>query len=68
MSYTSIGMFSGAGGVDLGFEIAGFAHVGAMDWDPWSIATLRKNRPGWKVDEADATEWAWNDEVDVLLC
>ena len=65
--YTSVGMFSGAGGLDLGFEQAGFEHLAAMDHDPWAIRTLMKNRPGWNVDEADARDWAWDDEVDVLV-
>lgn len=65
--YTSLGMFSGAGGLDLGFEQAGFDHLGAMDHDPWCVRTLTKNRPSWNVDEADAREWSWDGETDVLL-
>ncbi|SDS61860.1 DNA cytosine methyltransferase [Microterricola viridarii] len=67
MTYNMLGMFSGAGGLDLGFEQAGFKHVGSMDWDPWSVATLRTNRPAWHVDQADAREWEFNEEVDVLV-
>jgi DNA (cytosine-5)-methyltransferase 1 len=51
LSYTSL--FSGAGGLDLGFEIAGFQHSFSMDIDPWSVKTLRKNRPNWDSVEAD---------------
>ncbi|WP_137295359.1 DNA cytosine methyltransferase [Nocardioides dongxiaopingii] len=60
-------MFSGAGGLDLGFEEAGFQHLGAMDWDPWSVATMRYNRPDWCVDEADAREWEFSGPADVLI-
>lgn len=67
MTYTVLGMFSGAGGLDLGFEQAGFEHVSAMDWEHWAAETMRRNRPSWHVDEADAREWSFNDEVDVLV-
>jgi DNA (cytosine-5)-methyltransferase 1 len=66
-TYTSLGMFSGAGGLDLGFEIAGFAHVGAMDWERWCVDTMMKNRPGWSPVQADAREWSWDEHVDVLV-
>lgn len=65
--YTSLGMFSGAGGLDLGFEQAGFVHLGAMDWEPWAVATMRQNRPNWKVDEADARDWSFDSKPDVLI-
>jgi DNA (cytosine-5)-methyltransferase 1 len=67
MSYSVVGMFSGAGGLDLGFEQAGFVHRRAMDWDSWAVASMRRNRPGWGVDEADAREWSFDDEADVLI-
>ncbi|GAA1338244.1 DNA cytosine methyltransferase [Saccharothrix algeriensis] len=67
MSYTVLGMFSGAGGLDLGFEQAGFDHVGAVEWDPWAVATLRRNRPAWHVDQADAREWDFGERADVLV-
>ncbi len=37
----------------MGFESAGFKHVGLIDNDPHSCATLRMNRPYWNVIEAD---------------
>lgn len=37
--------------MDLGLELAGFEHVGAMEIDPLAIQTLRLNRPGWPVLE-----------------
>ena len=64
---TSVGMFSGAGGLDLGFELGGFAHQAAMDIDSTCVATLRRNRPEWNVAEADARDWTWDDEVDVVV-
>lgn len=66
-NYTSLGMFSGAGGLDLGFEQAGFDHLGSMDWEPWAVATMRQNRPNWRVDEADARDWSFGERPDVLI-
>lgn len=66
--YTTLGLFSGAGGLDLGFSLAGFSHLGAMDIDPWSVATLQKNRPEWSAVEADVAEFEFSGRgVDVLL-
>lgn len=64
---TSAGMFSGAGGLDLGFERAGFEHVAAMDYEAWCVRTLEHNRPTWRIDHADAREWDLTDQVDVLV-
>jgi DNA (cytosine-5)-methyltransferase 1 len=66
---TVLGLFSGAGGLDLGFEKAGFKHLGAMDVEPWCVRTMKHNRPGWSVTEADVRDYtpAVSDEVDVLL-
>src|SRR5208282_5912195 len=34
-------------------EQAGFAHVAAVEIDPYACATLRQNRPEWNVIEGD---------------
>jgi len=67
LSFTSL--FSGAGGLDLGFELAGFEHVFSTDIDPWSIITLRDNRPSWHIEEADIKELSDKDipGSDVML-
>jgi DNA (cytosine-5)-methyltransferase 1 len=49
---------AGAGGQALGLERAGFEHVLAVELDPAACATLRANRPGWKVAEGDVAEAA----------
>ncbi len=44
-----VSFFSGAGGMDLGFERAGFIHVAAFDIEELFCKTLKSNRPGWNV-------------------
>lgn len=65
---TALSLFSGAGGLDLGFEQAGFRTLEAVDHDPWCVETLRKNRPQWSPVEADARDYGPSvSEPDVLL-
>lgn len=45
----ALSLFSGGGGLDLGFERAGFEHVASFDVLDICGATLRRNRPGWRV-------------------
>jgi DNA (cytosine-5)-methyltransferase 1 len=52
-SMTCLEICAGAGGQSLGLEQAGFAHTAAVEIDPDACATLRMNRPGWKVVEQD---------------
>ena len=52
---------AGAGGQSLGLELAGFSHELAVEIDPAACATLRYNRPGWKIAQGDVTSRAvWN--------
>ncbi len=44
-----ISFFSGCGGIDLGFEAAGFQHNAALEINELFCKTLRRNRPGWNV-------------------
>src|SRR6267154_4712729 len=41
-----ISLFSGAMGLDLGLERAGFHIAVAVDCNPVAVATMRTNRPG----------------------
>lgn len=45
----SLSLFSGGGGLDLGFERAGFRHVASFDTLEAAGETLRANRPTWDV-------------------
>lgn len=47
MRYVSL--FSGGGGLDLGFERAGWEPVVCIDNDPVACETLKHNRPDWNV-------------------
>jgi DNA (cytosine-5)-methyltransferase 1 len=52
---------AGAGGQALGLERAGFDHALAVELDAYACATLRLNRPHWKVAEGDvASPEVWN--------
>lgn len=55
-----ISLFSGAGGLDLGFEQAGFEVVVAVEADPSCCDTLRKNKPNLKVIEGDVSKITGN--------
>lgn len=49
-------LFSGAGGLSLGFEMAGFHVVGAIDFDKYCCNTYRYNFPTTAVIEDDITK------------
>lgn len=51
-----ISLFSGAGGLDIGFEQAGFEIAVAVEQDPSCCNTLRANRPDLKVIEGDISQ------------
>ena len=49
---TVISLYTGAGGLDYGFEAAGFETAVAVEMDPEACDTLRRNR-SWPVVERD---------------
>jgi DNA (cytosine-5)-methyltransferase 1 len=56
----SIELFSGAGGLALGLEKAGFETVAHFEWNSNACATLRANRPNWQVIEGDIRNAEFN--------
>lgn len=55
--YTSLELCAGAGGQARGLELAGFDHAALVEIDTHAAATLRLNRPNWKVLEEDLFTW-----------
>jgi len=68
-----LSLFSGGGGLDLGFDKAGFSHQGSYELIPICKETLLTNRPDWFVyggpECGDVTKINWNKykgNIDVL--
>jgi DNA (cytosine-5)-methyltransferase 1 len=51
-----ISLFSGAGGMDIGFKAAGFEIAVAIEQDSSCCETLRHNNPGLPLIEGDIRE------------
>jgi DNA (cytosine-5)-methyltransferase 1 len=51
-----ISLFSGAGGMDIGFEMAGFETVVAVEHDSSCCKTLKTNRPNLSLIQGDITQ------------
>lgn len=44
-----LSLFTGAGGLDLGFQVAGFQHVGCVERDRDARQTIAANQPDWPL-------------------
>ena len=67
--YTYLGLFAGGGGLDLGFEKAGFIHTESNEILGYAIETLKLNRPQWDLFHGDVREYtpSFKKGLDVLL-
>ncbi|WP_222839681.1 DNA cytosine methyltransferase [Pseudomonas lini] len=68
-----LSLFSGGGGLDLGFDRAGYRHVASYELIPICKETLTSNRPEWNVfggpDSGDVTKVDWSPykgDIDVV--
>lgn len=55
---TTLELCAGGGGQALGYEQAGIGHAALVELDKHACATLRLNRPEWKVLEQDLNEFS----------
>ncbi|WP_165618123.1 DNA cytosine methyltransferase [Mycolicibacterium porcinum] len=63
-----LSLFSGAGGLDLGFERVGAQTVVCVDNDPEACKTLRYNRPEWDVFEGDIRNYVPDvEDIDIVI-
>jgi DNA (cytosine-5)-methyltransferase 1 len=59
----AISLFTGAGGLDLGFEAAGFETVVAVEFDPDAIKTIRHTRDWPLIPEDIHSEAATSEKI-----
>lgn len=68
----ALSLYSGGGGLDVGFERAGYDHVASYEILDHAAGTLSRNRPEWEVhggpagDVTDVDWRTWRGKVDVL--
>lgn len=68
----TLSLFSGGGGLDLGFDRAGYSHHASIEIMTIAARTLTTNRPGWRVltgQDGDAKSMDWRQfrgQVDVI--
>jgi DNA (cytosine-5)-methyltransferase 1 len=55
-TFKSIELFAGAGGLALGFELAGIENILLNEIDKTACDTLKKNRSHWNVSNCDVRE------------
>lgn len=67
--YTFLGLFTGAGGLDLGFELEGFQHTESNEILDYAVNTLEHNRPNWTIIHGDVKDYtpSFKKGLDVLL-
>jgi DNA (cytosine-5)-methyltransferase 1 len=65
--YKSIEICAGGGGQALGLENAGFEHLALVEIEPLACATLKWNRPDWKVIQNNVKDFVATEYNDVDL-
>lgn len=67
---TTLSLFSGGGGLDLGFDKAGYIHQGSYEIIPICGETLKNNRPNWTIhsgyEKGDVTRIKWQDNISSI--
>ena len=61
---STISLYTGVGGLDFGFEAAGYRTAVAVELDHAACRTLRRNRPHWPVIERDIHEVSSEEILD----
>ncbi|MGD1703267.1 DNA cytosine methyltransferase [Dapis sp. BLCC M229] len=70
--WRTLSLFSGGGGLDLGFELAGFTHISSYDILVETGNTLRNLRPDWQIfsgEKGDVKKVDWRSycgSVDII--
>lgn len=64
---TVLSLFTGAGGLDIGLEMAGLETITCVDHDPDSCKTLKYNRPTWDVFDGDIREYEPRGFYDIVV-
>ncbi len=70
--WRTLSLFSGGGGLDLGFDRAGFTHISSYDILAEAGNTLRNLRPDWQIFSGEKgnvkkVDWrSYNGSVDII--
>ncbi len=63
---TVISSFAGAGGSSLGYSMAGYREILAIEWDDNAVRTFRRNFPGVPVFHGDIAQLAVDDALEMV--
>lgn len=64
--YKVLELFAGAGGLAIGLEQAGLECIALNEMDKSACATLRHNRPNWKVLEGDIKDYSFKEYAGLV--